>query len=141
MSKSLDNHIELAATPEETTARVMKMVTDPQRQRRTDPGRPEVCNVFSLHKMFSSPEQVAEIDIGCRTATLGCVQCKQLLAHNLNEHLAPFRARRAELAQHPAEIEAILADGQQRAQAIAAETMREVRDAIGLPALQSVVRG
>ncbi|HEX9028404.1 MAG TPA: tryptophan--tRNA ligase [Anaerolineales bacterium] len=133
MSKSLDNHIELAATPEETTARVKQMVTDPQRIRRSDPGNPDVCNVFSLHKMFSSPEEVASVNVECRRAGIGCVQCKLLLANNLNKHLEPFRARRAEIARDPQRVWDILGDGKQRAQAIARQTMFEVRDAIGLP--------
>lgn len=132
MSKSLDNHIELAATPEETTQRVMQMVTDPQRIRRTDPGNPDVCNVFSMHKIFSTPEQVAEIDVECRRAGIGCVQCKQLYARNLNANLAPFRQRRAELDQEPDRVWDILHEGRDRAKVVARQTMHEVREAIGL---------
>ena len=133
MSKSLDNHIELAATPEETSKRVMSMVTDPQRQRRTDPGRPEVCNVFALHKVFSPADEVAMIDTECRRAGIGCVDCKKRFAANLNAHLEPFRTRRAELDRNPAAVWDILHEGAGRARAIAEETMREVRTAIGLP--------
>jgi tryptophanyl-tRNA synthetase len=133
MSKSLDNHIELAATPEQTTARVMQMVTDPARKRRSDPGNPDVCNVYSLHKMFSSPDEVAMVDVECRRAGIGCVQCKQLFARNLNQHLDPFRSRRNELDKNPSQVWDMLRDGQQRAQAIARKTMEEVRGAIGLP--------
>ncbi|MDD5467301.1 MAG: tryptophan--tRNA ligase [Anaerolineales bacterium] len=133
MSKSLNNHIEMAATPEETAARVMQMVTDPARIRRSDPGNPDVCNVFSLHKIFSSPEEVAMVDRECRRAGIGCVECKQLLARNLNAHLAPFRERRQKLAQNPADVWDILRDGKERARAIARQTMEEVRQAIGLP--------
>jgi len=113
----------------------MQMVTDPARLRRKDPGNPDVCNVFSLHKVFSSPEEVAMIDRECRVAGIGCVDCKKLLAQNMNAHLEPFRARRAELAQDPHYVWDVLADGQQRARAIARQTMSEVREAIGLPAL------
>jgi tryptophanyl-tRNA synthetase len=133
MSKSLDNHIELAATPEETQKRVMQMVTDPQRMRRTDPGRPEVCNVFSMHKIFSPAEQVAEIDVECRRAGIGCVDCKKRFAANLNAHLAPFRERRNELAKDMEAVQAVLDDGAARARKIAEQTMREVRAAVGLP--------
>jgi tryptophanyl-tRNA synthetase len=133
MSKSLNNHIELAATPEETLARVREMVTDPQRARRSDPGNPDVCNVYSMHKVFSAPEEVAEINVECRRAGIGCVDCKKRLAHNLNANLAPFRQRRAELSQNPEQIRDILHDGQRRAQIIAHQTMVEVRAAIGLP--------
>jgi len=133
MSKSLDNHIELAATPEETVKRVMSMVTDPQRQRRTDPGRPEVCNVFSFHKIFSSPEEIQMVDTECRRAGIGCVDCKRLMAKNLNAHLEPFRTRRAEIGSQPQHVWDVLDDGARRAGAIADNTMAAVRDAIGLP--------
>jgi len=133
MSKSLDNHIELAATPEETVKRVMSMVTDPQRQRRRDPGRPEVCNVFSFHKIFSSPEEVQMVDTECRRAGIGCVDCKRLMAKNLNAHLEPFRARRAEIGSQPQQVWDVLDDGARRAGAIAEKTMVAVRAAIGLP--------
>jgi len=133
MSKSLDNHIELAATPEETQKRVMQMVTDPQRARRSDPGNPDVCNVFSLHKIFSSKEEVAMIDTECRRAGIGCVECKKMFAKNLNNHLAPFRERRAEIAKDPNYIQDVLDDGAKRARAIARVTIAEVKEAIGLP--------
>jgi tryptophanyl-tRNA synthetase len=132
MSKSLDNHIEIADTPEETQARVMQMVTDPQRMRRSDPGNPDVCNVFSMHKIFSSPEEVAMVDVECRRAGIGCVDCKKLFAKNLNEHLAPFRQRRTELEKDPNLVQDVLTDGAMRAQAIAAKTIAEVKEAVGL---------
>ncbi|MGB9672909.1 MAG: tryptophan--tRNA ligase [Anaerolineales bacterium] len=133
MSKSLNNHIELAATPEETRQRVMQMMTDPQRQRRSDPGRPEVCNVFSFHKVFSTPEQVEMIDRECRRAGIGCVDCKKILAENLNKHLEPFRERRAELSRDPNFVWDVLQNGKERASVIARQTMAEVRTAVGLP--------
>jgi tryptophanyl-tRNA synthetase len=133
MSKSLNNHIELAATPEETLERVMTMVTDPQRKRRSDPGDPAVCNVFSMHKVFSSAAEVSEIDAECRRAGIGCVDCKQRFARNLNTHLAPFRSRRAELARDPDHVWDVLGQGARRAKVIAQATMDQVRAAIGLP--------
>ncbi|MBN1264029.1 MAG: tryptophan--tRNA ligase [Anaerolineales bacterium] len=133
MSKSLNNHIELAASPEETLARVKTMVTDPQRVRRNDPGDPDVCNVFSLHKAFSSEEEVQMVNTECRRAGIGCVDCKILLAKNLNAHLEPFRERRAELAKDPDYIWDVLYDGAARASVIAKDTMRDVRAAVGLP--------
>ena len=133
MSKSLNNHIELASTPQETQQKVMQMVTDPQRVKRTDPGNPDICNVFSLHKVFSSNDEIQMVDRECRKAGIGCVQCKQLLARNLNAHLEPFRERRANLDKNPDEVWDILEDGRKRASAIAKETMKEVRQAIGLP--------
>ena len=133
MSKSLNNHIELAATPEETQKRVMQMVTDPQRARRSDPGNPDVCNVFTLHKIFSSSEEVEMINKECRTAGIGCVECKKMLARNLNEHLEPFREKRAEFAKDPNYVQDVLNDGAKRARAIARVTIAEVKEAIGLP--------
>jgi len=133
MSKSLNNHIELAAAPEETVQRVMTMVTDPQRQRRSDPGRPEVCNVFSFHKVFSSPEEVQMVDNEGRRAGIGCVDCKKLMARNLNAHLEPFRQRRAEYAANTDYGWNILQEGRRRASLIAEQTMKEVRAAVGLP--------
>jgi tryptophanyl-tRNA synthetase len=133
MSKSLNNHIELAATPEETTRRVKEMVTDPARMRRTDPGNPDVCNVFSMHKIFSPKEEVDMINVECRKAGIGCVDCKLRYASNLNRHFESFRARRAEIAAKPNYAQDVLDDGSKRAWKIAEKTMEEVRDAIQLP--------
>ena len=133
MSKSLDNHIELASTPEETQKRVMQMVTDPQRLRRDDPGDPDVCNVYSLHKTFSPKDEVEMINVECRRAGIGCVDCKKRFAANLNAHLEPFRAKRAEIGQNPQQVWDILHDGAKRARDIAEGVMVEVREAIGLP--------
>lgn len=133
MGKSLNNHIELASTPEETLQRVKQMVTDPQRIRRSDPGNPDVCNVFSMHKIFSSSEEVDMVNRECRTAGIGCVDCKKLYAKNLNNHLAPFRERRARIDEKPDQVWEILDDGAQRAGKIAKATMVDVRQAIGLP--------
>jgi len=133
MSKSLNNHIELASEPDELYARVRMMVTDPQRQRRTDPGRPEVCNVFSLHKIFTPPAVVQGIDGDCRTADIGCVECKKIFAQNLAEYLAPFRERRAQFAANPDYVWDVLRDGAERASVIARQVIAEVREAVGLP--------
>jgi len=133
MSKSLDNHIELASTPEETRKRVMQMVTDPQRLRRDDPGDPDVCNVYSLHKIFSPKEEVEMINVECRRAGIGCVDCKKRFAINLNAHLEPFRAKRAEIDRNPQQVWDILHDGAKRARVIAEGVMEEARAAIGLP--------
>jgi len=133
MSKSLNNHIELASTPEETAARVKDMVTDPARMKRTDPGNPDICNVFSMHKIFSPQEEVDMINKECRVAGIGCVDCKKRFAANLNKHLEPFRAKRAELASKPDYVTDVLNDGAKRARAIAQQTMVEVREAMALP--------
>ena len=133
MSKSLDNHIELAANPEEIWQRARMMVTDPQRRYRSDPGRPEVCNVYSLHHHFN-PDQVEIVYEECTTAKRGCVECKQQLADGINRVLAPFRERRQELASRPDYVKETLADGAARARAIAGETLAEAREKMGLPA-------
>ena len=133
MSKSLNNHIELASTPEETVKRVREMVTDPARQRKTDPGNPDVCNVFTMHKTFSPQEEVDMINTECRRAGIGCVDCKLRLANNLNKHLEPFRAKRVELASNESYVKDVLNDGAKRARAIAQKTMGEVREAMQLP--------
>lgn len=133
MSKSLNNHIELAATPAETHRRVLEMMTDPARIKRTDPGNPDICNVYTMHKIFSSPADVEMVNVECRRAGIGCVDCKTLYAKNLNRHLEPFRARRAELAAKPKAVSDALEDGARRARKIARETMEQVRAAVGLP--------
>jgi len=132
MSKSLDNHLELAATPEETTRRVLTAVTDPQRTHRNIPGRPDVCNVYSLHKVFS-PGEVGSIYTDCTSAGIGCVDCKKILARNLNAGLEPFRARRNDLARQPDRVDDVLSDGAKKATAIASQVLAEVKDAVGLP--------
>jgi tryptophanyl-tRNA synthetase len=132
MSKSLDNHIEIAATPEEIWERVRMMVTDPARRYRSDPGHPEVCNVFTLHGFFS-PAEVQQIEVDCRSAAIGCVECKKKFARNLGEHFAPFRDLRAHFSADPGYVWDVLADGARRASAIADQVMADVKVAVGLP--------
>jgi tryptophanyl-tRNA synthetase len=117
---------------EAIAARVRTAVTDPQRIRRSDPGRPEVCNVFTLHGYFTPPEQLAEIAAGCRAATLGCVECKKMLAEAVADHFAPMRERAAEYQARPERVREILGDGAARCRRLAQETLREVRDRMGL---------
>ena len=131
MSKSLDNHIELAATEEETLARVLTAFTDPQRLRRTDPGRPWMCNVYALHKHFN-PDKLDEVYQKCTTAQIGCVEDKRLLAEGINRTLEPFRERRRELVEKPGYLQEVLQDGARRARVIARETLAEVRDKMGI---------
>jgi len=131
MSKSLDNQIELSATGEETTKRAKTMATDPQRQRLSDPGRPEACNVYSLHRIFN-PEKLEEIHRQCTHAEIGCVADKQTLADGINAYLATFRERRQEIAEHPGRVREVLKAGAERAKAIARETLAEVYEKMGL---------
>ena len=131
MSKSLGNEVELALSAEETRARVMTAFTDPARQRRTDPGRPEVCNVWRLHGLFN-PQAAGHIAQECRDAARGCVECKEQLAEGINRALAPFRARRTELAERPHYVQDVLAEGAERARAIAQVTLDEVKHKMGL---------
>lgn len=132
MSKSLNNHIAIVLSDEETTKRVRKAVTDPQRQRRDDPGRPEVCNVYSLHEFFD-PEKRPWIHEQCTTAGIGCVDCKGMLADAINESLREIRERRAELAAKPEYVRDVLADGAARARVIAKDVLAEVQERMGLP--------
>ena len=131
MSKSLDNHVELAATPEETTAKLRTAFTDPQRLRRSDPGRPWVCNVYSLHKYFN-PDKLDEVYQKCTSAQIGCVEDKVLLAEGINRTLEPFRERRRELVETPGYVQEVLQEGARRARIIARETLAEVRDKMGI---------
>lgn len=131
MSKSLNNHIEIAASPDEISRRVMTAVTDPARRYRSDPGHPEVCNVFRLHSFFT-PARVEEIASDCRGARIGCVNCKKILAQSISSNFEPFRERRALLASKPDYVAQVLADGAQRAEIIARETLSEVKEKMKL---------
>ena len=130
MSKSLGNTIEILAEPEVIRKQVMSMVTDTQRILRTDPGRPEVCNVCQLHRFFG--EDYLEIQDGERTARTGCVDTKRLLADRIVAHYAPARERYMELMANPAEIDGILEAGADRLRPMAAGTIDEVRAKMGL---------
>ena len=131
MSKQLNNHIELAATAEETAQRIMTAYTDPTRKRKSDPGHPETCNVFHLHEAFE-PARAKGIPEECRSAMIGCVECKKMLAQEVNGALAPLRERRSDLVNKPDYVNDILSDGARRAQAIARETIREVKGRMNL---------
>lgn len=134
MSKSLDNHLELAASPEETQRRVMTMVTDPARRLKSDPGHPEICNVLTLHKAISADTaNIAQIEAGCRNATIGCVEHKRQFAAALNRYFESFRQRRVEIARDPDHVWQLLADGAGRARTLAQETLGEVKERVGLP--------
>ncbi|MBN1368700.1 MAG: tryptophan--tRNA ligase [Dehalococcoidaceae bacterium] len=131
MSKQTGNLIELAITAEETTRKIMSAITDPSRRFRSDPGNPEVCNVYRLHGYFNADE-VEGIGAACRTAEIGCVDCKKLLAERMNRELEPIRRRRRELESRPGYVDEVLEAGAEKARAIACRTMAEVRSRIGL---------
>jgi len=130
MSKSYNNSIYLSETAEETTAKIKGMVTDTSRMRRADPGDPEQCVAFNLHRIYVPQDKIDEIVPACRNASIGCVDCKKILTQCLNDRLAPFRARREELGSDISFVDDLLADGSRRASAVAAETMQEVRSAL-----------
>jgi len=130
MAKSYGNAIWLSDPQDEIRKKVRNMMTDPQRQRRTDPGRPEVCPVFAWHKLFSPPETIEWSDQGCRTAGIGCIECKAAMADNLVKWIEPVQARRKELEARPQEVWDILDDGSKKAQQVARRTMKRVRNAI-----------
>jgi tryptophanyl-tRNA synthetase len=130
MAKSYGNAIWLSDPPDEIRTKARNMMTDPQRQRRTDPGRPEVCPVFAWHKLFSSPETIAWADQGCRSAGIGCVDCKKSMAENLVKWIEPIQARRKEFEATPQKVWDILEEGDKKARAEAKSTMKRVRNAI-----------
>lgn len=130
MSKSYHNAIFLSDTSEKINEKVSQMITDPQRKRRADPGNPDVCNVFSFHEIYTPHEIVQQIDGDCRTAAIGCVDCKKIMAKNLNNALSPFREKRRELEADISKVRDIIENGDNRATSIARETMAEVREAV-----------
>ncbi len=130
MSKSYGNTIELADTPEAIRQKVSTMLTDPQRIRRSDPGRPEICPVFGFHKRFSTSDVIARVDVECRTAQIGCVDCKALMADHLVRSLEPIRERRRPYEANPGSVWEILAEGSRKASRVARATMRQVRAAM-----------
>jgi tryptophanyl-tRNA synthetase len=132
MSKSMGNTIGLLEPPAEIWNKLRPAVTDPKRIKRTDPGTPEVCNIYHLHKAFSAPAVVEHVAAQCSSAGWGCVDCKRVLHDAMEVELVPIRARATELAAAPTLVDDALADGAERAGRIAKETMREVRERMGL---------
>lgn len=132
MSKSRGNHIGLLDPAETIRERMATAYTDPQRKRRTDPGRPEVCNVFTWHHLFSERATIDLVDRTCRSAELGCYEDKMLLAETIIETFRPMRERAAALRADPGRVREILTAGRDAARAVARQTMREVREAMGL---------
>ncbi|MBU1108193.1 MAG: tryptophan--tRNA ligase [Candidatus Riflebacteria bacterium] len=130
MSKSYNNGIELRETPDGLKAKVQQMITDPQRVRRNDPGDPEVCCVYAYHKIYT-PDRLEEIAQGCRTAGIGCRDCKLILYERLNNMLEPYRCRRAEIESRKGYVKEVLDAGEKRAHAIASEVLQRVRQVMG----------
>jgi len=130
MSKSYGNAIYLKDDPETVRQKLRPMLTDPARKRRTDPGNPDVCPVFDLHKAFSPPESQAWAAQGCRTAGIGCLDCKAKLAEHMLERLKEIHARRPALAARPDTVWDVLMEGSKKARAVAEATMDEVRSAM-----------
>lgn len=130
MSKSFGNAILLSDTAEEVWNKVKPMVTDPARQRRTDRGNPEICNVFSYHKIFSDEDTVARVDRGCRTAGIGCIECKKWMYEGMEKVLSPVREERRRIVESGVSVREILEEGTARAKVVSAAKMTEVRDAV-----------
>lgn len=131
MSKSLGNTIGLLESPEEIWAKLRPAATDPARIKKTDPGTPEICNIYHLHKAFSPPATVEHVAVQCRTAGWGCIDCKKVLAESIETELVPIRRRAELLRQEPQRVDDALAAGAAKVRTIAEETMREVRDRMG----------
>lgn len=130
MSKSYDNAIFLSDSPEDISKKVSRMITDPQRVRRTDPGNPDVCNVFDFHNLYSDKEKVAEIDRECRSAGIGCVECKKIMAGFLAEALGPIREKRNYYQNRPDLVLEIMEEGSRKARETALNTMAEVKSVV-----------
>lgn len=132
MSKSLDNCIYLSDSPEQIKQKLSTAVTDTRRQRKTDPGVPEQCNIYSLHKLLSTAQQQQHCHQGCTQATIGCFECKKILAENLINELAPFQEKREFWLSHQDQVREILHQGGIAARAVAQQTIQEVREKVGL---------
>jgi tryptophanyl-tRNA synthetase len=130
MSKSYNNAIALTEKPEVVKQALKTMVTDPARIRRTDKGNPDVCPVGDYHKVFSDEKRVAEVDQGCRSAGIGCIECKMWLFESIQKTTAPIYERRQQLEANKTDVAGILDEGARKAKVVAAETMASVREAM-----------
>jgi tryptophanyl-tRNA synthetase len=131
MSKSMGNTIGLLESRDEIWAKLRPAVTDPKRIKRTDPGTPEVCNIYHLHKAFSPPPTVESVATNCSTAGWGCIDCKKVLLDSMDAELTPIRERAERLRAEPGLVEAALASGADHCRRLAGETMRVVRERMG----------
>ncbi|HYC76547.1 MAG TPA: tryptophan--tRNA ligase, partial [Planctomycetota bacterium] len=132
MSKSKGNTLDLLDEPDVLWNKLRGAVTDEQRLRRADPGRPEVCNIYAWHRLLSTPERVAQVERDCRTAAIGCVDCKKLILESLRAELDPIRERAKALYASPEVVRRALDDGGRKARAAALQTMSIVRERMGL---------
>jgi len=132
MSKSLGNTVEMLEDPKSIWEKLRPAVTDPKRVRRTDPGTPEVCNIYHLHKAFSPPATVEHVAVQCRTAGWGCIDCKKVLHESMEKELVPIRARAREIAGNPEKMRKDLQSGADHARSVASATMKEVKQKMGL---------
>jgi tryptophanyl-tRNA synthetase len=132
MSKSYNNAVYLSESDRDIDAKLSRMATDPRRVRRTDPGDPEDCPAFNLHRVYCTPDEIAYVTKGCRTAGIGCLECKKVMIKHVLADVGPIRERRAELAERPSLVDDVLADGNARAGAEAGRTMARVREAMKL---------
>ena len=130
MSKSYGNAIYLSDSSDTTLKTVQKMITDPLKIKKHDPGRPEVCNVFTYHTIFSEKNEVQQIDRDCRSGALGCVDCKTRMGKNLNAYLEPIRESRTELVKKPKKLDEILSGGSSQARKVAQKTLEDVKEAM-----------
>ena len=139
MSKSLGNTIGILESPEAIWQKLRPAVTDPARVTKKDPGTPEICNLYHLHRYFSTPETVVEVADRCRGAKWGCLDCKRVLAESMAAHFAPIRERARELEARPERIDEILAAGAAKARSIARETLRQARELMGFLPVRAAV--
>jgi tryptophanyl-tRNA synthetase len=131
MSKSYNNVIEISVSPEEIPSHVRKMITDPGRIRKNDPGNPQICSIYAFHRIFNQQE-LSTIEAACQEGQIGCVECKNNLSGYMQSYLAPIFEKRRELEKDPQAINDFLAKGSEKAREVAAVTMQEVRSAMGL---------
>jgi tryptophanyl-tRNA synthetase len=130
MSKSYHNTINLADTEPTVRQKLKTMVTDPARVRRTDKGNPELCPVYDFHKIFSTDSTIRQVDTDCRTAAIGCIDCKKQVADAMVERFSPMWETRAAVTAQPKQTQDVVEEGRKRASAVARETMREVKEAM-----------
>jgi len=132
MSKSYGNAVILSEPPADIDTKLSRMATDPRRARRRDPGEPADCPAFNLHRLYCTAEEIEFVSKGCRTADIGCLDCKKVMIRHVLEDLAKFREKRTYWEQHRDEVHDVLVEGGRKARAVAVETMTEVRDVVGV---------